>query len=92
MDESFERVLCTPELAGRLRMPLYWAGYDMDVCRFDRRAIPDAAARGRADAVIVNALMAGLDVSAMAHEIALRPLPAMPALLAIFPAGCDEAL
>ncbi|MCI5547149.1 MAG: sporulation initiation factor Spo0A C-terminal domain-containing protein [Clostridiales bacterium] len=92
MDESFERVLCTPELAGRLRMPLYWAGYDMDVCRFDRRAIPDAAARGRADAVIVNALMAGLDVSAMAHEIASRPLPAMPALLAIFPAGCDEAL
>lgn len=91
MDEGFERVLCTPELAGRLRMPLYWAGYDMDVCRFDRRAIPDAAAQGRADIVIVNALMAGLDASALAHEIASRPLPAMPALLAIFPAGCGEA-
>ncbi len=89
MDEGFERVLCTPELAGRLRMPLYWAGYDMDVCRFDRRAIPDAAARGHADIVIVNALMAGLDVSALVQEIASRPLPAMPALLAIFPAGHD---
>ena len=105
MDEGFERVLCTPVLAGRLRMPLDWAGYDMDVCRFDRRAIPDAAAQGRADIVIVNALMAGLDASALAHEIASRPLPAMPAkialitsgagampaLLAIFPAGCGEA-
>lgn len=91
MDEGFGRVLCTPELAGRLRMPLYWAGYDMDVCRFDRRAIPDAAARGRADIVIVNALMAGLDASALAYEIASRPLPVMPALLAIFPTGCDEA-
>ena len=87
MDEGFERVLCTPELAGRLRMPLYWAGYDMDVCRFDRRAIPDAAVRGRADIVIVSALMAGLDVSLLARAIASERVSAMPALLAIFPAG-----
>mgnify|MGYP004615268435 CR=1 FL=1 len=92
VDRSFARVLCTPELAGRLRMPLYSAGYDMDVCRFDRRMIPDAAARGQADVVIVNALMAGLDVYALAGEIAARPSPAMPALLAIFPAGCAKAL
>lgn len=64
----------------------------MDVCRFDRRAIPEAAVRGRSDVVIVNALMAGLDASALACEIASRPLLSTPALLAIFPTGRDEEL
>lgn len=92
MIEGNGRVLSTPELARSLSMPLYWAGYDMLVCRFDRRALPEAVKRAAPDILLVNALMAGLDTALLAEQIAALPLDVLPAIVALFPAESEEAM
>lgn len=90
MFEGYGRVLSTPELARGLCMPLYWAGYDMNICRFDRRALPEAVRRMTPDVLLLNALMAGLDVGALAEAIAALPVETMPAVVAFFPDNSED--
>lgn len=92
MNDGYGRILSTPELAKSLCMPLYWAGYDMNICRFDCRVLPGAVRERMPDVLMLNALMAGLDVGTLAETIAALPIERMPAVVAFFPDNAYESM
>ncbi len=86
------RILMTPELTGRLRMPLCRDGHDVVICESAPDALLAAVSREEPDILLLNALLFGLDAAAAARSIRGMALTKMPVLLALFPGAPEDAM